>query len=166
MIASVGDAKMTSTELEQLTPSAGRRERDQNLVLAVGAPKAGEASRQVATAQELAQLPLDEAREPVAAAAQMRLGQEGLKVLADYLVQYRVLRPAAHVGGACAPEPIVASQRVRVCGHVGQRGRSPHASSGELVQFANLCSWPSSSAASARHGVLNVSTTASPTSSV
>ena len=70
---------------------------------AVRAPKAREAARQDTARQELAELTLDKARQPVPAAAQPRLGQKGFEVLAHHVVQDRVLGPAADVGGAGAP---------------------------------------------------------------
>ena len=80
-------------------------------MLAVGAPKACEPLRQEAAGQKLAQLPFDEPRQALSAAAQARLGQKGLQVLPDHLVQHRVLGPAPDVGRACAPQPDRAARR-------------------------------------------------------
>ena len=101
-----------ATRRTEATPLAGKGNED--LALAVGAPEPGKALRQDTAGEELAQFALNEARQPLAAPAQTRLGQERLKVLADHLVQYRVLGSPAHVGGPCAPEPVPTAQRVGV----------------------------------------------------
>ncbi len=64
---------------------------------AVAAAKARETARHGATGQELAQLALDKARNPLTAAALARLGEKGLEVLADHSVQQTLLRLAPHV---------------------------------------------------------------------
>lgn len=53
-------------------------ERDQQILLARVAAEAGEAARQLAAGQELAQLALDEVRQAVAVAAGTRMGEKGL----------------------------------------------------------------------------------------
>ena len=62
------------------------------------AAEAGEAAGHDAAAEEGAQLALDEARQPLAAAAPPRLGEKGLEVLADHALQDAVLGVAAHAG--------------------------------------------------------------------
>ena len=76
-------------------PLAGKG--DEDLSRTAVAPEAREAARHRATGEELAQLALDEARHPVAAAALARLGQEGLEVVAHDTVQHGLLGLTAHV---------------------------------------------------------------------
>ena len=52
-------------------------------------PETREPSRHVATGQELAQLPLDEAWQPLAATAKAGLGEEGFEVLAHHCCSLR-----------------------------------------------------------------------------
>jgi hypothetical protein len=64
--------------------------------------------------EELAQLPFDEARQSLAAAALARLGQKGFQVLADDTVQDGLLGLAAH--GGLAPAAARSGVGVRTAG--------------------------------------------------
>jgi hypothetical protein len=81
-------------------PPAG--EGDQDLARAAAAAEAGEAAGHDAAAQKGAQLALDEARQPRAAAALTGLGEKGLEVLAHHALQNAALGVAAHAGGPAA----------------------------------------------------------------
>ena len=64
---------------------------DQNLARAAVAAKARKTARHHAAGEELAQLPFDEARQPLSAAAFVRLGQEGFEVLAHHAARDALL---------------------------------------------------------------------------
>jgi hypothetical protein len=73
------------------------RECDERLVATRGAAHAGEAVDENATAQIALELRDDEPRQAAAVIASFRLGEEGVQVLADGLVQEGLLRLAAAV---------------------------------------------------------------------
>jgi hypothetical protein len=115
------------------SPAAGRAEaaslageRDQNLTLATGAAKARKAARHHAAGEKLAQLPFHEARQALTAAAQSRLGEKRLEVLAHHLMQDGFLGPAANEGMVRSAERGVPGCRKLLGGDIiRRRARGP-----------------------------------------
>ena len=91
---------------------AGKRH--EKLVMAIGAAEARKAAGQDAAGQELPHFVLDKLWQAFTIAAQARLGEKGLEVLAHHLVQDGVLRAVADVSTTGAAEP------VRTSPHLGE----------------------------------------------
>ena len=74
------------------------RKRQEAIETAPGASKPSETARQTATPQKVAELLLDESRQPFPVTQTGRLRAERLEVIADHLEQHAVRRIARPVG--------------------------------------------------------------------
>lgn len=86
----VGHAAAAAARAEA-APLAGKRY--QSILAASGTPKPRKAGRETATRQEIAELPLDRARQAVPVAHRRGFCAERLEVVAYDLVQNAVFRP-------------------------------------------------------------------------